>query len=82
MATINISLPVALKSQAEEVVNLGLYSSFSDFIRTAVREHLAAIKYNIMAEQAKKEYKEGKGVVLETDEDLKKYFRKLRNKNK
>ena len=80
MATINISLPITLKSQAEDAVGLGMYSSFSDFVRTAVREHLAVIKYDILAEQAKKEYKEGKGTLVRNKKELKEYFKKLEAK--
>ncbi len=78
MATINISLPTTLKSQAENAVGLGLYSSFSDFVRTAMREHLAAIKYNVWAEEAKKEKREGKGTIIKSDAELDAYFRKLK----
>ena len=81
MATINISLPITLKSQAENAVGLGLYSSFSDFVRTAMREHLAAIKYNVWAEEAKKEMKEGKGTLIKTDAELDAYFKKLKLRN-
>jgi len=38
MATINISLPDKLKIQADDLVDQGYYVSFSDLIRTALRD--------------------------------------------
>ncbi|OGK66383.1 hypothetical protein A2313_04105 [Candidatus Roizmanbacteria bacterium RIFOXYB2_FULL_41_10] len=38
MKTINISLPDKLKSQADNLIKSGYYASFSDLVRTAIRE--------------------------------------------
>jgi Arc/MetJ-type ribon-helix-helix transcriptional regulator len=38
MSTINISLPQKLKEQAEVLIGNGYYASFSDLVRTALRE--------------------------------------------
>lgn len=40
MSTINISLPDKLKTVVDEQVQLGYYSSFSDLVRTAIRQLL------------------------------------------
>ena len=38
MKTINISLPDKLKSHADNLIKQGYYASFSDLVRTAIRE--------------------------------------------
>ena len=38
MKTINISLPDKLKIQADNLIKVGYYASFSDLVRTALRE--------------------------------------------
>lgn len=38
MKTINISLPDKLKTQADNLIRAGYYASFSDLVRTAIRE--------------------------------------------
>jgi|GEM_PF-1034386 len=38
MKTINISLPDKLKDQADRIIAAGYYASFSDLVRTAIRE--------------------------------------------
>lgn len=40
MATINVSLPDKLKSQADKLVKDGYYASFSDLVRSALRGQL------------------------------------------
>ena len=41
MKTINISLPDKLKTQADNLIRAGYYASFSDLVRTALRETIA-----------------------------------------
>lgn len=41
MKTINISLPDKLKTQADNLIRAGYYASFSDLVRTAIREVMA-----------------------------------------
>lgn len=72
--TINISLPVQLKAQANVYIKDGLYSSFSDLVRTALRSLLAKSKYEIMAEKVKKEYDQGKAVVIDNQKQLDDYL--------
>lgn len=38
MKTINISLPDKLKTQADNLIRAGYYASFSDLVRTALRQ--------------------------------------------
>ncbi len=46
MKTINISLPDKLKSQADNLIKAGYYASFSDLVRTAIRETITKPKLN------------------------------------
>ncbi|MEO8581592.1 MAG: type II toxin-antitoxin system ParD family antitoxin [Patescibacteria group bacterium] len=78
MATINISLPAQLKAQAEELVDLGFYSSFSDVIRDALRRLVQKDPYEDLIKEAKRDYAIGKSTVLETDEDVDKFFDSLK----
>jgi len=41
MKTINISLPDKLKTQADNLIRAGYYASFSDLVRTALRETIS-----------------------------------------
>jgi putative addiction module CopG family antidote len=77
MATINISLPTQLKAQADEMVEMGFYSSFSDVIRDALRKLFEKDPYENLIKQVKSEYAAGKSVVVETDKDLDKLFESL-----
>ena len=74
MTTINISLPERLKEQAETLVKSGFYTSFSDLVRDSLRKIVSQNKYDLWAEETKKEVKERKAVVLKTKKDIKKYF--------
>ena len=69
MSVANVSLPEKLKK--------GYYSSFSDIVRSALRDTVKESKYNLMADEAKEEYKKGNSVVLKTKEDIKKYMDSL-----
>lgn len=77
MTTINISLPTQLKTDAEMLVEDGLYVSFSDLVRDSIRKVVADAKYDLLYLQAKKDYKNGKATVLKTKEDVDNYFKKL-----
>jgi len=80
MNTINISLPEKLKSQADALISEGHYASFSDLVRTALRSVISDNYYDMLAKQAKDEYRHGKGIVLESKEDITKYFDNLEKK--
>ena len=77
MTTINISLPTQLKSDAEALVENGLYVSFSDLVRDSIRKVIADAKYDLLYLQAKRDYKNGKATVLKTKDDIDNYFKKL-----
>lgn len=77
MTTINISLPTQLKSDAEQLVENGLYVSFSDLVRDSIRKIVADAKYDLLYLQAKRDYKNGKATVLKTQKDIDDYFKKL-----
>jgi len=77
MTTINISLPEKLKSQAETLVDNGYYVSFSDMVRASLRWLVERNKYDLWAEEAKKDLKKGKAVVLKSASQIDKYLEKL-----
>ena len=56
MHTINVSLPTKLKEEADLLVSGGHYASFSDLVRTALRQVIVDRKYKVMIEEAKKEF--------------------------
>lgn len=72
--TINISLPTQMKSEADKLVASGHYASFSDLMRTAVRNLLQASKYDLWAKEAIDDYRQGKTVALSTPEDIHKFM--------
>ncbi|OGM05046.1 hypothetical protein A2715_03530 [Candidatus Woesebacteria bacterium RIFCSPHIGHO2_01_FULL_39_32] len=74
MVTINVSLPEKLKNQAETLVRGGFYASFSDLVRDSLRKVISQSKYDLWAEETRKEIKEGKAITLKTKKDIKKYF--------
>jgi Arc/MetJ-type ribon-helix-helix transcriptional regulator len=77
MTTINISLPTQLKSEAEELVENGLYVSFSDLVRDSIRKLIADAKYDMLYLQTKRDYKNGKATVIKSQKDIDDYFEKL-----
>lgn len=77
MATINISIPSQLKSQVEELVDLGFYSSFSDVIRDALRKLLEKDPYESQIREAMDDYHSGRGITVDTKEDLQNFFKNL-----
>lgn len=77
MATINISIPDKLKEQAELLIKAGLYVSFSDFVRDSMRKALSKNKYDLLAEEAKKDLKEGRGTLLRNKKEIEDFFKTL-----
>jgi Arc/MetJ-type ribon-helix-helix transcriptional regulator len=77
MTTINISLPDQLKKEAENLIGAGYYSSFSDLVRDGLRRVLAVNRYDSWYEEAKKEEKTGKAVVMRSKKDVVDYFKKF-----
>ena len=74
MNTINISLPVKLKKQAQKLVTSGYYASFSDIVRDSLRQVVATNEYDLMAEDAKNDIKQGGGVLLKSQKKIDDYF--------
>ena len=70
MDTINISLPQQLKLQANQLIDMGFYASFSDLVRTSLRNTLSQSKFDILAAQAIREYQSGKTKVLKNEKDI------------
>jgi len=68
--TINISLPPQLKTQANQLIDMGFYASFSDLVRTALRQTINQSQYDIWVDIAKKEAKLGKIKPLKTKKDI------------
>lgn len=77
MATINISIPVRLKSQAEALVKNGYYVSFSDLVRDSLRRLVERSSYDLWIDEAKKDLKKGKAVVLKSEKEVDKYLKSL-----
>jgi len=78
--TINISLPEKLKNQADALISDGHYASFSDLVRTALRSVITDNYYDFLAKQAKDEYRHGKGTLLQSNEDMDRYFNTIKKK--
>lgn len=85
MTTINISLPTSLYRDIKKTIRERGYSSVSEMVRDAVRKVLyPEITENgftpefeeAVLESAKEPIE--KGIMLETDEDVKNYFRYLK----
>jgi Arc/MetJ-type ribon-helix-helix transcriptional regulator len=77
MATINVSIPDKLKQQAEALIDAGYYASFSDVVRDSIRQTIEKNMYDLLADQAKIEYSEGKTISLNTQEDINKFVDKI-----
>lgn len=77
MSTINISIPAKLKSQAELLVKSGFYVSFSDLVRDSLRRLVEKNKYDLWVDEAKKDMKKGKAVVLKSVKDIDHYIKDL-----
>ena len=70
MTTINISLPSALKSQAETLVTEGYYASFSDLVRDSLRRVIGTFELEILAKEAKLAERLGKSKTLKNKKDV------------
>ena len=77
MNTVNISLPVKLRKQAQELVDKGYYASFSDLVRDSLRQVITKSKYDLLADGAERDMKAGKGVLIKNEKDLEEFFEKL-----
>lgn len=74
MHTINVSLPSQLKLQADQVVAAGYFASFSDLVRTALRQTLSEVQLESLAQQAMHEHRQGKALVLKDKQAVSSYI--------
>ncbi len=90
---VTISLPKNLYEEGMGLVNKGLFSNFSDLVRSGIREEFKGLQpvihdfderfiYNdkkLVAgvKQSMKEAKSGKGKILKSDKDMGKYLEDL-----
>jgi len=82
MHTINVSLPSKLKSQADDMVKAGYYASFSDLVRTALRQTLSEINLEALAGQAVREHQSGQALILHDSQDVDTYLDEVFDKDK
>ena len=90
---ITISLPKNLYNESMHLVNSGLFSNFSDLVRTGIREELKELRQLTQdfdekfiysdkklisgVKQSMKEARAGKGKVLKSDKEMDKCFKDL-----
>jgi len=72
ISTINVSFPSELKKEAQMFINDGYYASFSDLVRTSVRELLGR-RYQKMIDDSERDIKEGKAVALKSAKEIEEY---------
>lgn len=77
MDTINISLPSQLKLQADNLIERGYFASFSDLVRTALRKVVKENEYDLLAEEAKEDLRQGRAVVMKNSEEIEKFVRSV-----
>ncbi|PIS21932.1 hypothetical protein COT51_00250 [candidate division WWE3 bacterium CG08_land_8_20_14_0_20_41_15] len=77
MPTINVSLPVKLKTQAEALVEGGYYSSFGDLLRDSLRRLVEKERYDLWLDEVKLDVKKGTAVILKSTKDVDKYLDKI-----
>ena len=70
MNTINISLPSKLKTQADTLIDQGYFASFSDLVRSAIRELVGGSRYDVLLREAIDDHRKGKSKVLRTKKDI------------
>jgi len=84
MTTVNISLPVQLKSQADFLVDSGHYTSFSDLVRSALRQffasHVDTTDYDVLVKEALADEKTGRLVTLTSPKEIDDFLVKEYNK--
>jgi len=90
---VTISLPENLYKEGMVLINSGLFSNFSDLVRSGIREEFKELQPVIRefeeraiysdkkliagVKQSMKESKKGKGRILKSNKDIDKYFEKL-----
>lgn len=90
---VTLSLPKNLYFESMSLVKKGLFSNFSDLVRSGIREQLKELKLVVEdfdermiyqdkkliagVKQSVKEAKAGKGKTLKSDKDIDEYFNAL-----
>jgi len=90
---VTISLPKNLYEEGMGLVNKGLFSNFSDLVRSGIRDEFKGLQPVVKdfderfvysdkkliagVKQSMKEAKAGKGRILKSDKEMNKYFEEL-----
>lgn len=74
MNRVTVSLPDKLKEETNKLIDQGFYASFSDAVRTALRNIVEKNKYDLWAEEAKREYEAGTAYIMEDADNVDKYM--------
>ena len=90
---ITISLPKNMYNKSMALVKKGLFSNFSDLVRTGIREEFKELRqvindfderviYNDRelikgVKKSMKEFEEGKGKLLKNKKEMEKYFKEI-----
>ena len=77
MVTINVSLPEKLKEEAEALIDLGLYVSFSDLVRDSLRNAVEKNELDNLYAKTNKDLKAGKAVVLKNSKDIDNFMKSV-----
>ena len=78
MATINVSISTKIKEEGQKLVDSGYFSSFSDLIRTSLRNTIEKSQYDVWADEAKDDLKNGRAYILNDKEDIKKLIKSVK----
>ncbi len=90
---VTISLPKNLYDEGMRLVNKGLFSNFSDLVRSGIREEFKGLKPIVKdfnekvvysdkkliagVKQSMEEAKNGKGKILKSEKEMDEYFEEL-----
>jgi hypothetical protein len=90
---VTISLPKNLYEEGMSLINRGLFSNFSDLVRSGIREEFKGLKPILTdfdekyiysdkkliaaVKKSTKQLKAGKGKTLKTDKEMDEYFKNL-----
>lgn len=90
---LTISLPKSMYIEGMKFVNKGMFSNFSDLVRTGIREEFKELNPLIQSfdeqeilndkelivgvKQSVKEARSGKGKILKSEKDMDNYFKRL-----
>ena len=78
MKTINITIPEKLKDDAQSLVRLGYYASFSDLTRSAIRRLIQIDDLDKILLETKKDQKNNKATVLTSEKDIDTFFETIK----